>query len=424
MCKIIRSIFILIIFSPWLFPTPGHTAEYHLGMDVGVSINRHTAYLDRGELGLVDQLHFSEDRSSLLMRADPYCAFTLGEGIGGYLQADMNWENSDDETADESVEVELTNAYLQLSKGPVGADLGLQTLVMGNGRIMIDDVPAAALRISRGNRYMQLTLAQALGSSPLAAVSVGYRPGAFEDLALFGIWFKDQDDAFAKAIPLFYQVLLEPESDGDLYWTGISADLFAGKALLSATVAYQWGQFGIHNATARTTRQVSAFLADLSVEGNLTDWCSLGVFFYFASGDDAPLQDDLNAFVSIMPFNPRAAVFFDPEFLGRDEDDEKLTFGGGYYGGVMAPGLTLNLVSPTGLSLGATVATFFAHQALDDGSRWYGWEFDLDLSYPFGRFYTLYIEAARFQHGDYYESLLSEPVDAAVRLTAGLRASF
>ncbi len=70
------------------------------------------------------------------------------------------------------------------------------------------------------------------------------------------------------------------------------------------------------------------------------------------------------------------------------------------------------------------MATFYANQALDDGGQWYGWEIDLGLSYTFGRFYTLYAEAARFQHGDYYESLLKETVDPAVRLSVGLRASF
>jgi len=237
-------------------------------------------------------------------------------------------------------------------------------------------------------------------------------------------WFKDQDDAFAKAIPRIYQVLLEPKSDGDLYWAGVSADLFVGKALFSAVGAYQWGEFRLYNDTASLRRAVSAFLADLSVEGNLSDWCSLGAFVFVAGGDDKPLRDDLNAFVSIMPFNPRAAIFFDPEFLGRDEDAEKLTFNGGFFSGVIAPGLTLNLVSASGLSLETTVATFFAHQALDDGSRWYGWEVDLGVSYDFARFYTLYFEAARFEHGDYYESLLNEKIDPATRFSIGLRASF
>ena len=69
----------------------------------------------------------------------------------------------------------------------------------------------------------------------------------------------------------------------------------------------------------------------------------------------------------------------------------------------------------------ATVATFYAQQDLDDGSRWYGWEVDLELSYTFAKDYTLYAEAAQFRHGDYYESLLNEPFDPASRLSVGIR---
>jgi hypothetical protein len=424
MLKICRALFIIIVQCYWLPATPAWAADYHLGLDFGSSYNSHANYLDGGSLGVLDQLHFTDDRSFLLMRADPYLSFNLQNGIGGYIQADANWENSDDEGTDEAVEIDLTNAYLSLSKAGVSANLGLQTINFGDGLIMADNVPAAVLDFKHGKGYMQLAWAQALDSSPILAATIGVHPGYFEHAALFGIWFRDQDDAFAKAIPLIYQLLLESRSEGDLYWTGISADLFVGKALFSAMGAYQWGEFKLYNDTTSLSRAVSAFLADLSVEGNLSDWCSLGAFVFVASGDDTPLRDDLNAFVSIMPFNPRAAIFFDPEFMAQDENAEKLSFNGGFFGGVIAPGLTLNLVSASGLALETTLATFYAHQALDDGSQWYGWEVDLGVSYNFARFYTLYAEAARFEHGNYYESLLKEKVDPAMRFSIGLRASF
>lgn len=417
-------LFIFLSLYPLLNAMQACASEYRLGLDAGASYNSYSSYLDLGVTGLTDQLHFSSDRSYLRLRVDPYFAFTLKDGVEGFIQADIDWEQLDDEIYDDALETELVNAYLTLSKGRVSADLGIQILAFGNGLIMADDVPAAAIRFTRGSGYLQLTLAQALDSSPMAAAAIGYRPGAFEDMALFGIWFKDQDDAFARAVPLLYQVLLEPKSEGDLYWTGFSADLFVGKALFSAVGAYQWGWFRLYDDANSVSRNVSAFMADLSVEGNLSDWCSLGAFVFITGGDETPLRDDLNAFVAIMPFNPRAAIFFDPEFLGRDQEAEKLTFSQGYFGGVIAPGLTLNLVSETGISLETTIATFYAQQALDDGSQWYGWEFDLGLSYRFARIYTLYAEAARFQHGNYYESVLNEKVDPAMRFSIGLRASF
>jgi hypothetical protein len=188
--------------------------------------------------------------------------------------------------------------------------------------------------------------------------------------------------------------------------------------------AYQWGSLSLYNDILSTTHDVSAYMADISLEGNLTSWCSLGAFLFLSSGDDTPLRGDLNTFVAIMPYNPRAVIFFDPEFLGRDPNDEILTFNGGFFGGVIAPGLTLHLESDSAFSAETSIATFYAQQDLDDGSRWYGWEVDLELSYTFSQDYTLFLEAARFHHGDYYESLLNEAVDPATRLSIGLRASF
>jgi hypothetical protein len=421
MLNIRRVFFGCFVLGFWLFASPAYSLDYHLGLDLGGSYTHLDNYLDRGSLGLTDQLHFSGDRSYSLVWADPHLSFTLKKGISGYIQADIAWENSDVEVAEEGVEAELSNAYLSLSKGGVSADVGLQTVWFGKGLIMADDVPAVVLNLDHGKKYLQLTLAQVLDSSPMVAATLGYRPGYLEKVSLFGIWFNDRDNGYANAIPYIYRLLYTPNSDGDLYWMGASAELFAGGALFSAVSAYQWGSLRLYNDTLSRTNDVSAYMADISLEGNLTSWSSLGAFLFLSSGDDTPRRGDLNTFVAIMPYNPRAAIFFDPEFLGRDPVDEMLTFNGGFFGGVIAPGLTLHLESGAAISAETTVATFYAQQDLNDGSRWYGWEIDFELSYTFAKDYTIYAEAAQFRHGDYYESLLNEPLDPATRLSVGLR---
>jgi hypothetical protein len=420
--QLVRRYFLLCwMLGAGILAPPAYTWDYQLGLDTGGSWNRHENYLDRGSLGLPSQLHFTSDRSYALLWADPYLSFSPRKGITGYLQADFSWEDSDVEVAEEGFEAELTQAYLSLAKGGVGADLGLQTVNFGNGLIMADDVPAALLNLNRGKGYLQLALARALDSSPMAAAVLGYRPGYYENLSLFGIWFNDRDDAFARSIPYIYQLLLEPHSEGDLYWAGGSAEIMVGKALLTAVGAYQWGELELYNDRNRASYDVSAYLADLSLSGNPAPWCSLGAFLFAAGGDDTPLNRELNTFIAVMPYNPRAAIFFDPEFLGRDPEERILTFNGGFFSGVIAPGLTLDLESAAGFSAGATVAAFYAPEKLDDGSRWYGWEIDLELSYTFLKDYTLFLEAAQFRHGDYFESLLNEDVDPATRLSIGVR---
>jgi hypothetical protein len=424
MLPIRRIFFLCVLVVAWPGVLPASAWEYHLGLDMGGRLTWYENYLDRGSLELTDQFHFSQDRSYQLLWAAPYLSFTPRKGVTGYLQGEISWDNSDVDVFEEGFDAKLIHAYLSLSKGGVGADLGQQTVIFGNGLIMADEVPAAVLNLNQGKGYLQLTLAQALDSCPMAAATLGYRPGYFENMALFGIWFQDQDDAFAKAIPYIYQLLFDPQSEGDLYWAGVSAELLLGKVLFTAVGAYQWGDFRLYTETDSARYDVSAYLADLCLEGNLTSWCSLEAFVFATGGDDPPIHRELNTFVAIMPYNPRAAIFFDPEFMGRDADDERLTFNGGFFGGVIAPGLALHLESEAGLSAEAAVASFYAPEDLDDGSRWYGWEVDLTLGYTLFQDCTLYLEAAQFQHGDYYESLLNEEVDPATRLSVGFRYQF
>ena len=182
-------------------PTASWALDYDLGLDLGGSYNSHDNYLDNDGLRRVDRLHFTHDRSYFLVQADPRLTFTLREGVSGYIQADVYWESSDEEENDAESGADLTNAYLSLSRGKVTADIGLQTISLGNGLIMADDVPAAVLNLDAGKGYLQLTLARALDSSPLVAAKIGTRPGYFEDAAIFGSWFQDKDDAFARAVP-------------------------------------------------------------------------------------------------------------------------------------------------------------------------------------------------------------------------------
>lgn len=146
-------------------------------------------------------IRYFRDRSYLLLSANPYLSFALQENVSGYVQADINWQNSDDEKDAEQCEIELTNACLSLAKGGVSADLGLQTILVGNGLIMADDVPAITLDFSVGSSNLQMTLARVLDSSPMAVVTIGHQPGGFENLAVFGVWIRDEEDAFAKSLP-------------------------------------------------------------------------------------------------------------------------------------------------------------------------------------------------------------------------------
>lgn len=407
--------------------TGAETSDVQLEIDISASYHVQENYLQREGLELIDHLHFAEDRSFKLVQLHPSLSFGADKNVYGVFGADITWENPAEEENDE-LEADVTVAYLGINGGNIRMDLGIQPVQFGNGFIMTDNVLAAAIHMNRGNGYAELKAARAMDSSPMVGLTLGYRPGYFERLEIFGIWFSDQDNIFAYSIPLVYQVLLDLSSEGRLYYFGAAADLFVGDAMLTLVGAYQTGQYTIgyrnmYGSSGEVHAEVRAYFGDISLEQNLSGWCTAGVFCYLASGDDTPSNSDLEAFLSITPYNPRAAIFFDPDFEDND-DAERFTYGGGFFGGVIAPGVKLTLLFEGGLTADASLIYLFAHQALDDGSQWYGWEVDLAIGYAFGEKYRLFVEAARFEHGDYFESLLAERTDPAVRLVAGVHATF
>ncbi len=420
-----RLIHPLILLSALAFmpSMAANASDIRLGIDIGESVYSQNNYLDRGDLDLPGELPFSRDVTYNLVNIYPMLSFSLAEGVDVIFQGDIHLEHHFDDVEEDEAEAELTGAYLSFDNRRLAMDIGIQPVQFGKGHILTDEAPAVDIKLRAGDGYFGFTAARVLDQSPVIGLTLGYTPGFLEHLSLFGVWFNDQDDAFARSIPLRFQVLPDPESEGDLYWIGASADLFIGKALFSMVGAYQFGQVTRINANNRVSKDTAGFFGDLSLEANLSSSWSAGVFCVVASGDDSPLQGDINAFVSVQSYNSRADIFFDPDFLDYD-NEERLTYGAGFFGGVIAPGLTLSFAPAEDWRIDAVAATFFAHEALDDDSRWYGWEADLGIQYTFGRYYTLYGQASRFWHGDYYEALLDESNDPASRLVVGLKASF
>ncbi len=393
------------------------------GIEISEAVYVQDNYLDRGDLERVEQFNFTRDVAFNLIAVYPSLSFTLARGFEGYVQGDIYLEHHFDDVEEDESDAELTSAYLSMFNRRASLDIGIQAVQFGNGRILTDEGPAVDVRIKSGDAYLNLTAAQVLDRSPVVGLTLGHTPGFLEQISVFGIWLNDQDDALAQSIPLIFQVLLEPESEGDLYWIGASADLFVGKALFSLVGAYQYGEMTLFNETNRASFDVAGYFADLSLEANLSPSWSAGVFCVLASGDDTPRDRDINAFVSVQPYNPRAAIFFDADFLDFDEED-RLTFGAGWFGGVIAPGLVTSFAPTEGVRLDATLATFYAQEDLNDGSHWYGWEVDLGISYQVKQYHTIFGQAARFWHGDYFESLLDKKIDPATRLVVGIKADF
>ncbi len=403
-------------------------ADSELSIDVSESYFVKENYLQRDDLERYDDWEFRRDQAYNLVRVLPNLSVQVAKGLYGHLGADVTLQNPVPEDEGDELEAEIIRAYMSLKGHHVTMDVGLQSVQLGNAFILADDVWAASIAANLGDAYAELLAAEVMDKSPIVGLTLGVHPGYFERIELFGIWYSDRNDTFAESVPFIYQVLFDLKSEGTLYYFGVAADLFVGDTLLSVVGAYQTGQYTIDyrtvgGQTGTSENDVHAYFGDISLEKNLSDWFTAGLFCFVASGDDQFQGGDLECFVSILPYNSRAAIFFDPDFLDIN-DNERLTYGGGYFGGVIAPGINLTMVSDMGLTFEAALIYLYADKALADDSQWYGWEVDLGISYAFRDRYTLFCEAAQFEHGDYYESLFGEKPDPAVRFSAGLRAYF
>lgn len=420
------ALFALVVLSLCVSATAAADALWDI--QISESYNIREDYLQRDNLELIGDLHFTRDRSYNLVYLRPSLAVTAAKGVHGYLAADFFWQTPVEEDEGEAIEADASTAYLSLNGRNVSADLGLQPVAFGNGLIMADDALAAAIDVRVGNIYADVKAARVMDHSPMVGLSLGYRPDHYERMEMFGIWYRDRDDTFAYSTPFVYQLFSDLSSEGDLYYLGAAADLFVGNTLFSLVGAYQTGRYAIAYQTAggqsgRGRADVHAYFADMGLQRNLADWCTAELFCFVASGDAEPTGGELEAFVSITPYNPRAAIFFDPDFLDL-ADDRRLTFSGGFFNGVIAPGVALTLSPDNGFSAEAALIYMYAHKALNDGSRWYGWEVDVAVRYTVAEKFELFVEAARFEHGDYFESLLDESVSPAMRLSVGLRTLF
>lgn len=371
--------------------------------------------------------NFERDENYNILALYPQLSFSTGDALDGYLLADLDWIYDPNAAEIHSFNLELLNAFLNYSRKRFFVQAGLMPFRFGRGMVLADEKPGARGEFQFFSRVKLLAeAAVVLDRSPMASVSVVYSPGFLERIALTGIWFRDEDDAFAAMVNEWIP-LSGLRSQGDLYWYGIETELFVGDACLSATAFLESGHLEASWDQGRSKKNVSAWLADLNLSYNIRDWFSVGAFLFAASGDNDPLRGDLGAFVSPMPYNVKTAIFFDPEFADRaryEERLEALTPGGVTLSGVIAPGLELSFQPVEAVSIGVLAATFYPENKPSSQRSWYGWEADLFGSYRFGRRHSILLEAGWFQYGDFFRSLSGVAPDNAVKVTAGYNVLF
>lgn len=417
------SMFIILLLTS---RCPAEGLEEYLDLEIGETYAIQNNYFDRKENS------FTRDESYNLLRVSPSLSWVPHQWLHLYGSADFVWQNPvyDD---NETLEANLTAAYLDLSSPSARLTVGGIPMQFGRGLIMADETLAAILEFTFDKPYLEVKAARIQDSSPMVGIGVGYRPSRFEYAQLFGVWFNDRDDILANT-PLLTG--LKRSSTADLYWLGASAELFAGPVLFSMVGAYQTGRFSVdvtyrsivppyQGRTYAVEKDVSAYFFDLSMEANVAPWGSLDVFCYVASGEEELDQDDFGAYTAISAYNPRLTIFFNPDFIDTD-NSERFIFGGVTLNGVVAPGITLTVQPVEAITLEATAASLYAQESSTNGDRRYGYEIDVGVTLKVMKDHEIFLEAARFEHGNFFKSRQGsgESLDPAFQFVIGGRLAF
>ena len=403
-------------------PKPLPAAEYHLCLELTDTYYNQSHYLDR-YTG-----HYDRDRSYNFLTAAPSLTLSLEKNALIYLRGDLQWiyepdvdpQREDDDG--EQWDTFMTSAYLSVGDKPFQLVAGLQPVEFGSSLIAADDAPGLTLTLTRHRWSLTGQAAEVMESSPMAGLTLGYTPGLFEHVSLFGVWFRDGEDAFARTLPDLYQ-LLEPTSHGELWWLGGSAELFVGRARLALTAALEYGDITFEHRFEQVRWDVQAYIGDMALSVNLNARSSCELFFFIASGDDDARDGTLHAFLSPTPYNPRALIFFDPEWLDRNTTSV-MTYGGSTVHGAVAPGIRFSFEPVEKMLLQAAWTVFYPQQAPADDRDQYGWEFDAQASFSIRHNIEIYLDAARFEYGSYFKDGSGQVPEAAMLFALGCRVPF
>ena len=335
-------------------------------------------------------------------------------------------------------------AYLNVASKKFSLQLGLLPFYIGRGLIISDHEPGITLEYrTKKNLYFSLSNALTKESSPLTSLSVGYIPGFLEKIELFGAWLHDINDAFAKTArqstnyysPYYFD---EIKNKGDLYWYGLLADLFVGDILLSLTAIGQYGIFHVDHTLyiykyniipdtitisqmieGQTDFILPAYLIDIEAQYNISDWLTLGAFFFLSPGNasvqQGKRQQNLTIFLAPSPYSPRSTIFFNGGYSGGNDPDALYNVGVRWFG-VISPGLEFYLQPTRDLSAEINFSLFFPQDNPFDKYRWYGWETDLNINYSWRDKHHLFFQAAFFQHGDF----ITESHNIVMKYAGGL----
>ena len=413
-----QQVKILFLACAFIFsPDAGFALEYRTGwafFDAFFKENNYLYSQPDAESGTL-----ITDDTYAILGVYPYIGLDFNEHFSAYFQAGFDWTHSWEAEDSEDWDADVIGAAMSYASSAFSTDVGVQPFRPGKGLISYGDEPGISFQFNGWDRaYIKGDVFEVLETSPMAMLTLGYRPGFLETVEVFGAGFHDADDGMADLFTPFSDDV-DITTTGNLFWAGAAADVFIGKAYVSGMWIQQFGAVDMDRPAVSDELEVSAFLMDMEISYPLLQAVSASVFLFAASGDSQPLDDHLTAFVSPMPFNDRTAIFFNGGFA-RYDVEERVTLGGVTWNGVVAPGVGLDYQPYPEIVTNLTVALLFPENDSFSREDWYGWETDARVAYEFYPNQKVFFEAGILSHGNYWKERVGYRPDPSTRLVAGL----
>lgn len=377
---------------------------------------------------------FSKEELSNTVIVSPYLEYMPLKKISAFAMADFSWEHSF-ETDDDDVDVDLSNAFICYQGNPARVYAGLQPLSIGRGFIFNDNTPGLSLYMSLSNTSdISLKAAHVKGSSTLYSFNLGFEPGMFEKIEIFGAVYHDSNNTTASLLDALYvgntlwttRIVPLTSSHGDLYYAGFGADIFVGDFFVKATGIIQKGALTFSTENPKLSRDVdfNSYLADVEISRNFSDtWSISGIFFLRTGGRSEYDKTENHTFVTPRPMSYRTQIF------SNDQFGPYMNESGFYSQGIVIPGLISPAISVTwtpkeNLMFKTVYALLYPHSEPDDGASFYGWEWDMAVSYTLDKRWELIGEAGFLKHGDFFKDEQGQTPEPISRFLTGINVSF
>lgn len=249
--------------------------------------------------------------------------FDADWGVGGSQYGDIGTDG---------IAVEVKQSYADFTMGALRFTMGAQGHAIARGFIFDDDYAGVTASYKMGDHLIPFTWAR-INEGNQGDFSFGNNS---KDADMFALWPSFQLGEAFNLNPYFVYVYSDDTNpdkqvngiagvDNDvyddgvgIYWIGADVNATLGAFNLWGTLIYQGGNA---DSTTVSDADIQAFLGAVGVSVPLGPASVHGQFFY-ASGDDDPEDDDLEAF-----FGPNGQSYYWSEIMGLGTFDDQASAG-------------------------------------------------------------------------------------------------